>query len=1067
MCDSEMEIDHNKYEACCLFDIFHDCGPTSQTQQRKNLDWPDSCVDFGTLSNIDVTPYLISLGMVSNSQGHMIMSEKQLIMNRIASYTSTNRNSTVICPLHRYTYGIYWKQNKKCGHPDHPPTRRIPRADCRRAKLDVAKNIPEFIYGSRLCSKHRQIFDKSDLYDKNVPIIDEHDDFTISNLSDFYDDKILSINDDDKILSINDDDKSTISNFIDEENTSRNGIKRSQFNAIFYGTSVSPLKSSTTKPLEEQSDASKRRLVSKYKRGLQSLQEEYAEAIAPTQGHKLIRLAEESNKRAKVSYEEETESNIVEQLRLMYQAFVTHRVPFREQVQLLSLLPSSWSIEKIMFDFNCSSHAVKLAKKIRKNSDYTIEYEPDGVQHRQRRDPSVTKHFISCQQHALAGIDEFVNDGIEGWNVLKDMIEKFSIPQTEKKRLQKQVDMGILYQKHGYSQHCEEHAMCSYHCINFALSDPTIKEFQSSCSTQHTERCTECDNILFTLAEIEYHISNVIDLEYRQELLYDFHNASESIIELFRHILRGVCQDNEKTKIIKNLSLDSTFAVFDWGQKIVPQRYREPQREYYGKKGLSILVGSFVVRNGQMSTICKPNDDSTTTFNDLTTTFNHLTTTFNDSATPYDDLTTSFNKSTTSNSLTTAFNASTTTFNHLTTSYNNSTSTFNDPTTTFNDLATTFNHLTTSYNNSTASYNNSTTTFNDSTTTFNHLTTSYNNSTPTFNDSTTTLNHLTTSYNNSTTSYNNSTTSYNNSTPTFNHLTTSYNNSTTTFNDSTTTFNDLTTTFNHLTTTLNDSTTAFNDSTTTTIGDTSYITSTYIVALTFANQNELDTLSATQLIIEKFHKDYPYIKYIFKRSDNASNFSSHSTAEAEYLICKKVNDLNTHVLSNQHETNINSIKKRSTNDAARLHLMASLKTVSVRSKNETTTIIQQQTSASQTSTISNFSINKFINSINCEGWALRVRKPGHRISQEVKDFIEKIWNDSFQNGIKLKPESIHEKIRRERNDKNEKLFKPEQYVSVAQIKYQIKKLSKKYGVSTEQQLTDDLLIQTETAVTTL
>ncbi|CAF1495880.1 unnamed protein product [Rotaria sp. Silwood1] len=327
MCDSEMEIEYNGYEACCLFDTFHNCGPTSQTQQRKNLGWSESLVDFGTLSRIDVTPYLISLGMIQKSEDRMIMSEKQLIMNRIAPYTSANRDSSVICLLHRYTYGIHWKENKERGHPDHPPNRRVPKSDGRRVKLEVAKKIFGFIYGSRLCPKHRKNFEKSDFYDKNMPIIDEDDEFTISNLSNFYDNTIPIVYDDDK---------STVSHIIDEENTYSDEKKRSQLNAIFNGTSVSPLKSSAAKPLEEQSDYSIRRLVSKYKRGLESLKEELAEAIAPKQGYKLIRLSEESNKKIDTNYDNETTSDIVQQLRLMYHTYVTHKVPFREQVQLVS-----------------------------------------------------------------------------------------------------------------------------------------------------------------------------------------------------------------------------------------------------------------------------------------------------------------------------------------------------------------------------------------------------------------------------------------------------------------------------------------------------------------------------------------------------------------------------------------------------------------------------------------------------------------------------------------------------------------------------------------------------------
>ncbi|CAF1530820.1 unnamed protein product, partial [Didymodactylos carnosus] len=126
MSDSEMKTDPKRYDKCCLFDTFHNCGPTSQSQQRKKLDWPDDCIDFGTLSTTDVTRYLLSLGMISQSPNQMIMSEKQLIMNRIAPYVSITRNSFVICPLHRYTYGVYWKKDERCGHPNHPPSQPRP-----------------------------------------------------------------------------------------------------------------------------------------------------------------------------------------------------------------------------------------------------------------------------------------------------------------------------------------------------------------------------------------------------------------------------------------------------------------------------------------------------------------------------------------------------------------------------------------------------------------------------------------------------------------------------------------------------------------------------------------------------------------------------------------------------------------------------------------------------------------------------------------------------------------------------------------------------------------------------
>ena len=42
---------------------------------------------------------------------------------------------------------------------------------------------------------------------------------------------------------------------------------------------------------------------------------------------------------------------------------------------------------------------------------------------------------------------------------------------------------------------------------------------------------------------------------------------------------------------------DEAFCKFDWGQKILPQNHREAQTTYFGKKGMSVLVGSLVSKD--------------------------------------------------------------------------------------------------------------------------------------------------------------------------------------------------------------------------------------------------------------------------------------------------------------------------------------------------------------------------------------------------------------------------------------------------------------------------------------
>ena len=85
------------------------------------------------------------------------------------------------------------------------------------------------------------------------------------------------------------------------------------------------------------------------------------------------------------------------------------------------------------------------------------------------------------------------------------------------------------------------------------------------------------------------------------EAKYDFENASEHIIEWLRHNLHAAQQDFEKKKIIPEMEIDEAFGTFDWDQKILPQEYRELQKKYFGKKGMSVFIGSFVWKDSLLS----------------------------------------------------------------------------------------------------------------------------------------------------------------------------------------------------------------------------------------------------------------------------------------------------------------------------------------------------------------------------------------------------------------------------------------------------------------------------------
>ena len=57
-------------------------------------------------------------------------------------------------------------------------------------------------------------------------------------------------------------------------------------------------------------------------------------------------------------------NEIINNLKEIYTLYVGRRMPFIEQVRLLSLLPHSMSYENIVTTFGCSRHAVKSAHRM-------------------------------------------------------------------------------------------------------------------------------------------------------------------------------------------------------------------------------------------------------------------------------------------------------------------------------------------------------------------------------------------------------------------------------------------------------------------------------------------------------------------------------------------------------------------------------------------------------------------------------------------------------------------------------------------------------------------------------
>ena len=87
------------------------------------------------LSERYVRSYLKRINVIrKEEEDDVIMTEKNLIANRLHSKNILINVSMFICPKHRSSFGVNWYYAKaRCHHSDHDPSHRSYAPDCYQA----------------------------------------------------------------------------------------------------------------------------------------------------------------------------------------------------------------------------------------------------------------------------------------------------------------------------------------------------------------------------------------------------------------------------------------------------------------------------------------------------------------------------------------------------------------------------------------------------------------------------------------------------------------------------------------------------------------------------------------------------------------------------------------------------------------------------------------------------------------------------------------------------------------------------------------------------------------------
>ena len=139
--------------------------------------------------------------------------------------------------------------------------------------------------------------------------------------------------------------------------------------------------------------------------------------------------------------------------------------------------------------------------------------------------------------------------------------------------------------------HASKESTVPDHCRKYALSDSKDKDFQTRCDHNHFDICDRCESLSLVLKEIDGALAkmpeNHVLVDTKEEMEFTVMKAKKHILAWKAHLLRSINQDEARLDIIEALNETSVFLVQDWAMKFIPRKFRESQKDWFGKKGLS------------------------------------------------------------------------------------------------------------------------------------------------------------------------------------------------------------------------------------------------------------------------------------------------------------------------------------------------------------------------------------------------------------------------------------------------------------------------------------------------
>lgn len=219
----------------------------------------------------------------------------------------------------------------------------------------------------------------------------------------------------------------------------------------------------------------------------------------------------------------------------------------------------------------------------------------------------ILNYCTATTRKSLQGLDFYSWAGSEGFDTLINIAKTLSKLNNDEdwgNHIIRRLKESKQYLKMDYRSHLKLNSRIADHCIIFALSDHKDGSFRERSEHEHDLHCDRCEMLNNVLGDIRLQIDNTdftSDLE-RSEISFDYTNAANDIMELKKHIVRTMRQDLARKEILAELNTNDIYIQMDWAMKFLPVSGREPQADWFGKRGVSWHVTHVTAKSAQAAT---------------------------------------------------------------------------------------------------------------------------------------------------------------------------------------------------------------------------------------------------------------------------------------------------------------------------------------------------------------------------------------------------------------------------------------------------------------------------------